>query len=296
MHRSRESQPNSEIVVLDSQGQVARRIDGGARVENNYAANTSAMRIWAADVDGDGKDEFVYVTDDKIRAARGSHDEPLWEWPLPDRAGGIREIRGGGAGRAGVVIVEAANTDQFDEWGMNHLNSFPPLEGIGKRGDSIFALDGRTGQPIWRGLRNAINIATVVPAESHTIRSPGVPLIDSANSPRVISRPNMQWTVSRTSMPTDVNGRFAAQTRSVREGNESHAATGRVDQSNARDPRLLRRLPWMTPAGKADAISFFQPPLFIAAYSLAVLVIPATILYFAVGRFVLWVDSRRMDP
>jgi hypothetical protein len=268
-----ESQPKSEIVVLDGRGEVERRIDGGARVENNYAVNTLAMRIWAADVDGDGKDDFVYLTDGKLRATRGGPDESLWEWPLPGGAGGIREIRSVERGKPATIVVEAVGESPFDSLGLAQIASLPPYQGSGQRGDSIYGLDGATGKPIWRGWREPGETATV-PARV-SFAAPSAEFDRSASQSfslvsRVARSPADQYAVSRVILQTEPTGEY-----------RSSPVLASVSPAVAADPRLMRRLPWVphvSSTGLRQHVDLVRPPALMGLYSLVVLVIPAWLL------------------
>jgi tRNA A-37 threonylcarbamoyl transferase component Bud32/outer membrane protein assembly factor BamB len=90
---------------------------------------TVPFRLWNYDLDGEGKDELVYVSGGKVRAVKvsGEGRQPshvtVWEWPLPG-AGDILGIQPAGKGRSATVAM----------WS----------------GSTVYGLDGATGQPRWR--------------------------------------------------------------------------------------------------------------------------------------------------
>ncbi len=45
---------------------------------------SSLFRVWAVDLDGDGTDELVYFSGDKLRVLSGGLDQVMCEWPLPE--------------------------------------------------------------------------------------------------------------------------------------------------------------------------------------------------------------------
>jgi outer membrane protein assembly factor BamB len=88
------------------------------------------FRLWSQDLDGDGKEELLFVSDGKVRAVKVSGAgrqppaEPLWEWPLTGSAGGVLDVQPACKGRPAVVAV----------WS----------------GSTVYGLDGATGKPRWR--------------------------------------------------------------------------------------------------------------------------------------------------
>ena len=92
-------------VVLDGRGQARTDIAG---------------TIFASqDIDGDGKEETLFVHEGKLRVTRGSVTNVLWEWPDVES---VREILPGKP--AATVVVMTAQ--------------------------GLLGLDGATGRPLWR--------------------------------------------------------------------------------------------------------------------------------------------------
>jgi outer membrane protein assembly factor BamB len=103
-----------QLVLLDAAGgQVLQRRDFG-----NAANAADRFPCWSLDLDGNGRDEVVFIDGGKVHATHGGIERELWSWPLPGDLGSILEVR------PGTVVVAA--------------------------GSSVYGLDGATGVPRWR--------------------------------------------------------------------------------------------------------------------------------------------------
>jgi serine/threonine protein kinase len=102
------------VLVLDVMGRIA----GACPIESKRLGH----RVWAADLNNDGRDEILFEDRGMLRAARGDLTSELWSSPLVD---GIQEIRPR-EGRGMAVVL----------------------------GNGV-ALDGATGQAIYRADRMA---------------------------------------------------------------------------------------------------------------------------------------------
>jgi outer membrane protein assembly factor BamB len=86
--------------------------------------------LWSHDLNGDGKEEVVFINGYKVQAVslsgggRQPPKKPLWQWPLPTGAGEILDIHPAGKGRPAVVVVRS--------------------------GKAAYGLDGPTGRLRWR--------------------------------------------------------------------------------------------------------------------------------------------------
>jgi outer membrane protein assembly factor BamB len=114
-----------QVLVLDPPGKPRCMLD-----VKPASPDTVPFRLWSHDLDGDGREELLFVSDGKVRAVKVNgpgHQLPhvtIWEWPLPGGAGDILAIQPAGAGRPAVVAA----------WS----------------GGTVYGLDGATGQVRWR--------------------------------------------------------------------------------------------------------------------------------------------------
>jgi len=61
--------------------------------KDTYAPYYSGLfRLWAVDLDGDGTDELVYFSGDKLRVLRGGLHQVMCEWPLPEEDCDLLEV------------------------------------------------------------------------------------------------------------------------------------------------------------------------------------------------------------
>jgi hypothetical protein len=85
----------------------------------------SGRFVWrASDVDGDGREELLFLDDGQLCAAGGDALDVRWRWPLPDEAVRLVDLRATTPGLPVTLTV----------WS----------------GQEVFGLDGAAGQPIWR--------------------------------------------------------------------------------------------------------------------------------------------------
>jgi tRNA A-37 threonylcarbamoyl transferase component Bud32/outer membrane protein assembly factor BamB len=138
--------PRTQILVVDSSGQLRQTLEIHPPAPGEPAAQPAprlmtvgfnyipppkrGFRLWSHDVNGDGKQELLFVSDGKVRAVNvaGPGCQPpattLWEWPLP---GGVGEI----------LDIQPAQHHQ------------PALVAV-RSGKTAYGLDGCTGRLRWR--------------------------------------------------------------------------------------------------------------------------------------------------
>jgi outer membrane protein assembly factor BamB len=114
----------AEILVLDLQGQPRQAL----RV---HAQKDAPFRFWSHDLDGNGREELLLVSDGKVQAVGGNFDKPLWQWPLPGPSGQIVAIRPASDGHRAVVVVLAGK----DVYSVDQ---------------NLYGLDGANGKPLWQ--------------------------------------------------------------------------------------------------------------------------------------------------
>jgi hypothetical protein len=103
------SRDKSRIAILDARGHERAGRDRPASWSNH---------LMSADLDGDGRDELLFLDADRLHAARGDLVD-LWSWPTRQ---GIRQIIPAQGEQPSVVVLE-----------------------------SMIGLDGATGRPGWAG-------------------------------------------------------------------------------------------------------------------------------------------------
>jgi outer membrane protein assembly factor BamB len=78
-----------------------------------------------ADLDGQGKDDGVFVHEGKVLATRGGFKDIRWSWPLPGQGTALLEVRPARQDKSAAVVVVDS-------------------------GGAVYGLDGQTGRPRWR--------------------------------------------------------------------------------------------------------------------------------------------------
>ena len=115
-----------QIVLLDAEGKelqrqrVKFRLNGdGWRnyhddPKDTYAPYYSSLfRVWAVDLDGDGTDELVYFSRDKLRVLHGGLDRVMSEWPLPEEDCDLLEVSPRTAHHPPLLAVRAGGRVVF---------------------------------------------------------------------------------------------------------------------------------------------------------------------------------------
>ena len=166
----------SEVIVLDAGGAVRQRIP----LEQSEWTHENFVAWWGqADVNGDGAEKLLFVNDGQLWACRGSAQDVLWKWPLPqDRphpgaSGRLLEVRSSGKGRPAEIVVWVGYT--------------------------VYGLAGDTGRPRWR-----CNVPwSLAPASSEQPQLHVLSANDPGGLPRLLCTLPMQrdesarWDLSR---------------------------------------------------------------------------------------------------
>jgi serine/threonine protein kinase len=99
--------------------------DPAPRVSLRHGHRDMVAGGWGcADLDGDGRDDVVYVNDGRLQARRGGDLQELWTWPLDGQPTKLLHLEPGGKEHPATVVV----------W----------------RGRTIYGLDGRDAAIRWR--------------------------------------------------------------------------------------------------------------------------------------------------
>jgi serine/threonine protein kinase len=111
-----------QVVLLDAHGKVLQRqpvkfrLTGDAWKRFRDDPNDTEapyygrlFRVWAHDLDGDGTDELIYFTPEKLRVTHGGLDNVLWEWPLPEEDCDLLEVRPATADRPVQLVVRVGS-------------------------------------------------------------------------------------------------------------------------------------------------------------------------------------------
>jgi hypothetical protein len=119
-------QPGAQIVLLDADGKERQRQRVKFRLngqgwqryrddpQNTYAPYYGSLfRVWAVDLDGDGRDELVYFDTHKLRVLQGGLDRPLWEWPLPEEDCDLLEVSPATPSQPALLAVRAGGRVVF---------------------------------------------------------------------------------------------------------------------------------------------------------------------------------------
>jgi hypothetical protein len=241
-----------DVILLGADGRVLDR----AAYPCPFAAGLdSGVRLWAQDLDGDGKEELLsFVREDngrgwKLRATRGGTRQVSWDWPehwadTLDLVDIQPTAQGPGGRRPATVVVRTR--------------------------EALVGLSGPTGKPRWR------------------VQAPGgdariLAAADPQDAPRAVlhpaardSGPALDLTICESAQPLEAGFR--------------EAATAPLSYPlRSDDPRLVRPLPREPPAILQPPLNTWWRIallwLLVVAAALVELVVP--------GLLVLWAARRR---
>jgi hypothetical protein len=115
-----------QIVLLDGRGKERRRLPVTFRLNGDYWRQSRAnpqdkysplfgslFRVWAVDLDGDGRDELVFFTSDRLCVMDGALQKVRWEWHLPEEECDLLDIRPATASHPVVLAVRAGSRVVF---------------------------------------------------------------------------------------------------------------------------------------------------------------------------------------
>lgn len=147
--------------------------------------------VWgAADVDGDGREELIYLDDGQLCVAGGAELQPRWQRALTGEAARLVDIRAAAAGMRATLTV----------WS----------------GPEAFGFEGGTGQPLWRARvaeaphSTSSDAARLVRLATPASMLPRLQLVHSQNSGYA------QASVARQAWPVAPDGRYLAPIASPR--------------------------------------------------------------------------------
>jgi serine/threonine protein kinase/outer membrane protein assembly factor BamB len=164
-----------QILVLDPPGRVRHTLDVQPADPEKVA-----FRLWSQDLNGEGKEELVFVSAGKVRVIGLVNEGPqpaeklLWEWPLPDGVGDILDVLPAGQELPAVVVVRS--------------------------GGRVYGLDGRSGRLRWRCEGPGQPVA-VLPGHQGS----GLPAI-------VFHETKPESTVCRQALPVGPDGKYGQPT------------------------------------------------------------------------------------
>ncbi len=253
-----------KIVILDQHGKE--------RVGREQRSFRDAPR--AVDLDGDGRDELVFMEgyggDEQLRVwDRDLKD--LWSWPVRPKKGKqspLATLFAKDDGDFAMMNLRARDIERMLPGSSGHAGKLIVTPGL--------AIDGVSGKALWTGqafLWNAPVEGIVKPYFAPRLLDPG----EKTGRPLLIGN-GLGATVCRAAMATDAQGAIAG----------ARGQVWRAGTKGASDPRWTRPLPWC-----ARLTGLLGPKAIAVAAGLAVVnvVIPLLVLRLIVGRkrvFRLW--------
>jgi outer membrane protein assembly factor BamB len=104
------------------------------------------LRLWSADLKGDGKDELVFLSEGQVQVYSDGLEKPRWQWPVPDPLTAIVDILPAGPNQAGIIFVQAQST----VYGLDAVTGKLRCKCEGP-GHAVAVIPGQAGVPpqIW---------------------------------------------------------------------------------------------------------------------------------------------------
>jgi hypothetical protein len=127
------------------------------------------FRVWSHDLDGDGTDELIVLTNDSLQVLAGDLSGVRWEWPLPDTSCELLAVYPAAGDRPATLVVRADS--------------------------QVLGLAGTDGRVLW-SCAGSGKPRALLPADTLETR-PGVEI----TLPRVVFDLGDQATVCRRALP-----------------------------------------------------------------------------------------------
>ena len=211
-----------EAVVLEADGRLITRFAlSGPKQPRGQRRNTWTGRLWNLDLNGDGSDELLLISDGKVQAIQPGVETPLWQWiapASPDRA----EL---------FVTEEGYSVPAFDAEILDvapAAEDRPPVVAV-RRENAVYGLSATSGRELWSCEEGRYRIGQGWMIPKITLLTGA----DRREPPRVVSEFPNEVTVCRQAILTDANSPYALA-----------RAAPRIAGSGD-DPRLVRPLPWI---------------------------------------------------
>jgi hypothetical protein len=112
----------SRVTLLDEQGHElrSRSVDFRLKEQDREQQRRNPQvryspvygphfRVWHHDLDGDGLDELIVLTNDRLQVLTGDLTGVRWGWPLPDTACDVIDVYPAAGKRPATLVVRAGN-------------------------------------------------------------------------------------------------------------------------------------------------------------------------------------------
>jgi serine/threonine protein kinase len=193
------------ILLLDADGVERDRITLQAR-----RGFEQQLHLWfAADIDGDNREELLFDRDGELTVAHGSADSVVWSWPLPDQ-------------KYSTLLIEDIRARE--------------REVVVWSGDTVYGLNASDGRTRWRCK------GTQRPS-IYSSQPPGISLLNTADP---LAPPGVLF--HGPSFSQDFATIVQQATAVADNGHlEIAASKTREYEPLGEEPQAMRQLPWMSP-------------------------------------------------